>query len=59
MIYAALRTEGTEGIISVLNSGMLGTLTTESLEAEGYTDLNFSPRISYGSLNGIAVGVLE
>ena len=58
-IYAALRTEGTEGIISVLNSGMLGTLTTENLEAEGYADLNFSPRISYESINGIAVGILE
>lgn len=55
-IYAALRAEGTEGIISLLNSGMLGSLTTGSIEAEGYADLNSSPRVNYKSINGIVIG---
>lgn len=58
-IYAALRTDGTEGIINVLKSGMVGILTTGSLEAEGYADLNFSPRITYMSINGMVIGALE
>lgn len=59
-ICATLRADKTDtvegGTISILDSGLHGTVTVGSIDVKQYIDLNSSKKVAYNSITGIVIG---